>query len=284
MPCRLTLRKASLRAARLLFDPEEVTLGVMSGEVNVIRVCVAGITGWTGRAVADAIEAETDVELVSGVSRSDPAHFSSVAEALDGVATDVLVDYTHATVVKRNVLAAIERRIGVVVGSSGMSAADYEEIDAEAREERVGVIAAGNFSLTAALLLRFAADAARHLEMWEVIDYASATKPDAPSGTSRELAERLDGVRAPALGVPLDEVHGAREARGATIAGTQVHSVRLPSFTVSTEAVFAAEGERLSIRHDAGESPAPYVAGTLLAIRTVAGRVGLTRGLDQLLN
>ena len=90
-------------------------------------------------------------------------------------------------------------------------------------------------------------------------------------------------VRAPALGVPLDDVHGAREARGATIAGTQVHSVRLPSFTVSTETVFAAEGERLSIRHDAGESAAPYVAGTLLAVRAVGGRIGLTRGLDQLL-
>ena len=116
-----------------------------------------------------------------------------------------------------------------------------------------------------------------------MIDYASATKPDAPSGTARELAERLGSVRAPALGVPLDEVHGAREARGATVAGTQVHSLRLPSFSVSTEAVFAAEGERLSIRHDAGESAAPYVAGTLLAIRAVPGRVGLTRGLDQLL-
>jgi 4-hydroxy-tetrahydrodipicolinate reductase len=248
-----------------------------------IRICVAGITGWTGRAVADAVEAATDLELVSGVSRSDPASFSSVAEALDAVAADVLVDYTHAAVVKENVLAAVDRDVAAVVGSSGMSAADYGEIDARAKEKRVGVIAAGNFSLTAALLLRSALEAARHLDAWEVIDYASAGKQDAPSGTARELAERLENVRAPSLGVPLDETHGAREARGANVAGTQVHSVRLPSFTVSTEVVFAAEGERLSIRHDAGESPAPYVAGTLLAIRAVQGRVGLLRGLDQLL-
>jgi 4-hydroxy-tetrahydrodipicolinate reductase len=249
----------------------------------VIRVCVAGVTGWTGRAVADAIEAAGDLELVAGVSRSDPASFSSVAEALAAADTDVLVDYTHATVVKQNVLAALERGVAVVIGSSGMSTADYKEIDELARDKHVGVVAAGNFSLTAALLLRFSVEAARHLDMWEVIDYASAGKQDAPSGTSREVAERLDGVRRPKLGVPLDEVHGSREARGATIAGTQVHSVRLPSFTVSTETVFAAEGERLSIRHDAGESAAPYVAGTLLAVRAVAGRVGLTRGLDQLL-
>jgi 4-hydroxy-tetrahydrodipicolinate reductase len=250
----------------------------------MIRVCVAGVTGWTGGAVAEAIGGAADLELVAGVSRSDPARFSSVEEALDAVAADVLVDYTHAAVVKGNVLAAIERGVAVVVGSSGLSAADYAEVDARARERRVGVVAAGNFSLTAALLLRFATEAARHLAAWEVIDYAGSTKPDAPSGTSRELAERIGDVRVPVLDVAVDATHGARDARGATVAGTQVHSLRLPSFTVSTEVVFAADGERLSLRQDAGESPVPYVAGTLLAIRAVRSRVGLTRGLDSLLD
>jgi len=249
----------------------------------VIRVCVAGVTGWTGSAVAAAIAEAADLELVAGVSRNDQTSFHSVAEALDATPTDVLVEYTSAAAVKGNVLAAVERGVGVVVGSSGMSRSDYDEVDALARVKNVGVIAAGNFSLTAALLLRFATEAARHLGAWEVIDYASAGKSDAPSGTSRELAERLESVRAPTLEVPLDEVLGARDARGATVAGTQVHSLRLPSFTVSTEVVFAAKGERLSIRHDAGESAAPYVAGTLLAVRAVPGLVGLTRGLDQLL-
>ena len=245
---------------------------------------MAGVTGWTGRAVAAAVEEAGDLQFVAGVSRSDPDSYSSVAEALDATSADVLVDYTHAAVVRANVLAALERGIGVVVGSSGLSAADYEEIDALAQERQGGVIAAGNSSLTAALLLRSAVEIARHLEAWEVIDYASAGKEDAPSGTARELVERLDAVRPPALGVPIDEVLGAREARGATVAGTQVHSLRLPSFVVSTEVVFAAEGERLSIRHDAGETPAPYVAGTLLAIRAVPNTVGLVRGLDRLLD
>jgi 4-hydroxy-tetrahydrodipicolinate reductase len=253
----------------------------MSG--SPIRVCIAGITGWTGSAVAEAVAAATDLELVAGVSRSDPDSFSSVEEALDAVPADVLVDYTHASVVKRNVLAAVERRVGVVVGSSGLSATDYAEIGAAAQASGVGVIAAGNFSVTAALVLRFAAEAARHVDAWEVVDYASAGKPDAPSGTAREIAERLDRIEPQVHAVPLDQLHGAREARGATVAGTQVHSLRLPSFTVSTEVVFASDGERLSIRHDAGESAAPYVAGTLLAIRAVPGRVGLTRGLDRLL-
>jgi 4-hydroxy-tetrahydrodipicolinate reductase len=237
-----------------------------------------------GRPIADAVSAATDLDLVAGVSRSDPASHSSVAEALAAVEVDVLVDFTHAAVVRENVLTAVEQGVNVVVGSSGLSATDYEEIDGLARDRQVGVIAAGNFSLTAALLLRAAVDAARHLAAWEVIDYAKASKPDAPSGTARELAERLDAVRPPALEVPVDEVLGAPEARGATVAGTQVHSVRLPSFVVSTEVVFAASGERLSIRHDAGETATPYVAGTLLAIRAAPTRVGLVRGLDQLLD
>jgi 4-hydroxy-tetrahydrodipicolinate reductase len=249
----------------------------------VIRVCVAGVTGWTGRPVAGAIEAADDLELVAGVARSDPEHFSTVAEALEALPADVLVDYTHAESVGPNVRVALERGVGVVVGSSGLTAEDYAAIDTLARERGVGVIAAGNFSLSAALVLRFALEAAEHFDFWEVIDYASAGKEDAPSGTARELAERLAAVHRPALGVSLADVLGAPNARGATVAGTQVHSLRLPGFVVSTEVVFASGGERLTLRHDAGPTPEPYVAGTLLAIRSVPGRVGLTRGLDRLL-
>ena len=120
---------------------------------------------------------------------------------------------------------------------------------------------AGNFSLTAAMALAAAELAARQLPQWEIIDYAKSTKPDAPSGTARELAERLQTVREPELGLPVEEVAGHPEARGATIAGTQIHSVRIPSFVVSTEVVFGAPDERLSIRHDAGGTAAPYVTG-----------------------
>jgi 4-hydroxy-tetrahydrodipicolinate reductase len=90
-------------------------------------------------------------------------------------------------------------------------------------------------------------------------------------------------VRRPQIGHPIEDLHGPREARGATVGGTQVHSVRLPSFVVSTEVVFGMPDERLSIRHDAGGTPEPYVAGTLLAVRRLPGQVGLVRGLDTLL-
>jgi 4-hydroxy-tetrahydrodipicolinate reductase len=145
-------------------------------------------------------------------------------------------------------------------------------------------MAAGNFSLTAAMAAAAALLVAPHLPRREIVDYASSAKVDAPSGTARELAERLGAVaRTAPPDVPVADVAGSPEARGATIAGTQVHSVRLPSFVVSTEVVFALPDERLVIRHDAGPTATPYVAGTLLAVRAVPRLTGLVRGLDTLL-
>jgi 4-hydroxy-tetrahydrodipicolinate reductase len=262
----------------------------------VINVCIAGATGWAGRAlVAGVLEAD-DLVLRSAVARSaagvdlgkalggEPLGvpvYGSIEDALDGV--DVLIDYTSHTAVKANTLAAIDRGVAVVIGASGASAADYAEVDAAAREHAVGVIAAGNFSLTAAMAQAAAALVARHLPQAEIIDYASESKPDAPSGTSRELAERLAQIRPPVVVRPLDEVDGIREARGAAIEGVPVHSIRLPSFSLSTEVIFGLPDERLTIRHDAGPSATPYVSGTLLAVRLVVERIGLTRGLDTLL-
>jgi 4-hydroxy-tetrahydrodipicolinate reductase len=259
-------------------------------------VCIAGATGWTGRALVLGVLAAPDLELVSAVGRSAagrdlgealggetlgvPVH-ASVAEALEGV--DVLVDYTSATAVKANVLAAIEAGVAAVIGTSGLTADDFAEIDAAARERSIGVVASGNFSLTAAMCQAAALLAARHLPQWEVIDYASATKPDVPSGTARELAERLGEIRRPELGHPIADLHGPQEARGASVGGAQVHSVRLPSFVVSTEVVFGLPDERLTVRHDAGSTPEPYVAGTLIAVRKAPSLIGVTRGLDTLL-
>ncbi|HEU0041761.1 MAG TPA: 4-hydroxy-tetrahydrodipicolinate reductase [Jiangellaceae bacterium] len=261
-----------------------------------LSLCVAGATGFTGRAVAEAVLAADDLELRSAVSRSaagqdlgvawggsstDVPVYAQVKDALDGV--DVLVDYTSHDVVLANTLAAVERGVCVVIGSSGLTAHDFQAIDVAARKAEVGVVAAGNFSLTAAMAQAAALLVARYLPNREILDYASAGKLDAPSGTARELAERLAMVSTPTLDVAVADTAGHPEARGVSVAGTQIHSVRLPSFVVSTEVVFALTDERLSIRHDAGPTATPYVAGTLLAVRAAPQRRGLVRGLDTLL-
>lgn len=260
-----------------------------------IKVCVAGVTGWTGKAVAQAVVAAEGMELVSAVSRSaagktlrqyqiesDVKISASVEEALQTKA-DVFVDYTSAAAVKAHTLFSVGKSVATIVGSSGLSAADFVEIEKLAKEKNTGVIACGNFSITAALTKHFSLIAAKYLPSWEIVEYFSATKLDAPSGTVRELAEAMEKVRKNKLGREIKDVIGDNTARGAQVHGTPVHSLRLPGFTSAFETLFGLPDERLTIRHDSGTSAAPYVDGTMLAIREVLQVKGLVRGLDQLM-
>ena len=263
-----------------------------------LRVCLAGATGWAGAALARGIAQAADLELVAGVSRRhagrrlgevlgipelDAPLSASAADALAGDC-DVFVEYTQPEAATGNVTAALQRGAHVVIGTSGLADPDFAVIDALARRRERGVLAVGNFSLVNLLLQKCAELAARHLPQWEILDYADAGKLDAPSGTARELAHRLSQVRLPRLIVPLDQVQGPGESRGATLGGTQVHSIRLPSYVISAEVVFGLLDQRLTLRYDAGSSPEAYVEGALLAIRKVGGFVGLRRGLDSVLD
>ena len=263
-----------------------------------MNICIAGATGWIGKPLCRAVSESADLNLVGAVSRTHRGRSlkdvfaeidlevkisGSVAEVLESP-TDVLVDFTKADVVKANVMTAIRKGVHVVIGSSGLSDEDFVEIARVALEHKVGVVAAGNFAITAVLLQRFACEAAKYLSHWEIIDYASDTKKDAPSGTTRELSFRLAEIRRPEVTHPIEETIGERESRGLTLNGTQIHSLRLPGYVISVEAIFGAREERLTIRHDAGSGAEPYIEGTLLAIRKVTEQVGLIRGLDKVMN
>jgi 4-hydroxy-tetrahydrodipicolinate reductase len=249
--------------------------------MNKIRVCVAGCTGWTGSAVTRAILGSGDFALVGAVAQKTAGQDAgevlgrgrvhvkisgSLEEAL-AETTDVLIDYTHAGIVKSHVMLALQKKIRVVVGTSGLSAVDYEEISRMACANNIGVVAAGNFSITAALAKQCALLVARHVPSWEITDYAESHKPDAPSGTGRELAEKLKEVANNSIEIPIERTIGQKEARGATVAGTQIHSVRLPGYKFGFDIRFGLPGERLTIMHDAGTSADPYVSGTLLAAK-----------------
>jgi len=255
-----------------------------------LRICVGGATGWTGSALVEGVRKAADLELSGAVARKAAgcdldgvAVTPTVAEALSAHTTDVYIDYTHPTSVKANVLTALDMGVPAVVGTSGMSAADYQEIATKAEKQGLGVVASGNFSLTASLLTRFSLMAASHLTDYEILDFAKYSKPDVPSGTAQELAERMGRIRPSVPGVAIDKILGPKEARGADVGGGRVHSIRLPGYVLAVETLFGLPGEQLSIRHDAGTSAEPYVGGTLLAARRVVALKGLVRGLDNLL-
>jgi 4-hydroxy-tetrahydrodipicolinate reductase len=207
---------------------------------------------------------------------------STVEEALE-TRPDVFVEYTKPEVAKHHVLSALKSGAHVVVGTSGLSNQDYDEINRVAQEVNRGVLAVGNFALTVVLLQKFAEMAAKYIPHWEIIDYAHSDKRDAPSGTARELANRLSRIQEAKLEVPLDEIDGPRESRGARLQGTQVHSIRLPGYIISIDAIFGMPGQKLILRHESGSSAEPYVGGALLAIREVSKLVGVHRGLDSIM-
>jgi len=264
----------------------------------MLKVCLAGATGWAGSELARSIAKTADLDLVAAVGRKHAGHvlgevlgeprltgqiYASAAAALVHPC-DVFVEYTRPDSAKTNIMTALEHGAHVVVGTSGLAEGDFAEIDVLAREQNRGVLACGNFALTAVLLQKFAEAAARLIPQWEIIDYAHDDKVDAPSGTARELAFRLSKVRNPEPTVPLVRTVGPRETRGATVSGSQIHSIRLPGYVISTEIIFGMPDQRLSIRHDSGNSARPYADGALLAIRNVSTLVGVHRGLDSVLD
>jgi 4-hydroxy-tetrahydrodipicolinate reductase len=265
--------------------------------VTKIRICLAGATGWAGSELARSISESPDMELVAAVSRSHAGHsleeaigvkglavpvFATVEEAIN-TQPDVFVEFTKPDVAKFHVLAALRGGAHVVIGTSGLSSDDYAEISNVALEEKRGVLAVGNFALTVVLLQKFAEIAAKYIPHWEIVDYAHSGKKDAPSGSARELANRLSNIQESQLDVPLDSIDGPIESRGVRLHGSQVHSIRLPGYVISLDVIFGMPDQKLIMRHESGSSAIPYVDGALLAIRKVGDLIGLHRGLDSVM-
>lgn len=262
-----------------------------------LTVCIAGVTGAVGRLLTRAILDQPDLLLTSAVARSASSRTvgaaldcecnleirSSIADALSRDEFDVLVDYTSASSAFDNVRMALESGAHVVVGSSGITREQFEDLDRVARSHRVGAIH-GNFAISATLAQVFAARAAPHLRSWEIIEYAHDDKIDAISGTARELASRLAEAGPPEYRIPADDLVGDSRSRGASVEGTQVHALRLPGMTYGFEIIFGRAHERLIIKHEATARAEPYVDGTLVAIRKVASLVGVHRGLESVLD
>jgi 4-hydroxy-tetrahydrodipicolinate reductase len=173
----------------------------------------------------------------------------TLVESLD--VADAMVDFTRPDAVVANVRAAVAANVPCVVGTTGWSPAEFAEA-------RVAVFYAPNFAIGAVLMMRFAAQAAEHLEKAEIVELHHAAKLDAPSGTAKLTAERMGGD------VP-------------------IHSVRLPGLLAHQEVLLGDPGQVLTIRHDATSREA-YTPGVLLALEKLASLpAGVTVGLDALL-
>ena len=247
---------------------------------EMLKVAVLGAKGRMGTAAVAAIDAAPDLELVAALGRNDPL------ETLLDCGAQVIVDLTVPDSTEANVRFAVTHGIHAVVGTTGWDAVRLAKLgELLAQHPGVGVLIAPNFALGSVLATRFATQAARYFDSVEIIELHHPRKVDAPSGTALRTAQLVAAARQ-AAGVPpapdatTTELDGAR---GASVDGIPVHSVRLAGLVAHQEVLFGSHGEALTIRHDSFNHES-FMPGVLLGVRTVGTRPGLTVGLDGYLD
>ena len=258
-----------------------------------IRVVVSG-TGNMGREVLVGVARESDMEPVGVLEKFStedtielPGDAAAVplsadpAALLERVQPDVIIDFTNADWTPLVVDAALERGVRLVIGTTGLSDAWLDELDARSRERGVGVVVAANFAIGAVLLIHMAKVASRFFDAAEVIELHHDRKVDAPSGTAlTTVREMLAGRDGPfERNVPESET--LANTRAADVGGITIHSVRLPGLVAHQEVIFGGQGQTLTIRHDTTGRDS-FIPGVLLATREVMERTELVRGLAEL--
>ncbi len=241
-----------------------------------IRVGVLGACGRMGAEVCRAVSGAEGLELVAEVDEGD-----SISTLVD-TAADVAVDFTHPGAALDNVAFCLEHGIAAVVGTSGFDDAKLDAVRKLLDAHPGHVLVAPNFGVGAVLMMQFAAQAARFFDSVEVIELHHAGKVDAPSGTAVRTASLIAQARAGMGPVPDATTTELDGARGASVDGVRVHSVRMPGLVAHQEVILGTAGETLTIRHDSLDR-ASFMPGVLLAVRGVREREGLTVGLEPLL-
>ncbi len=239
-----------------------------------------GANGKVGQAICDAVKAAADLELVATVDQGD--RIETFVES----GTQVVVDFTHPDVVMDNLKFLVENGIHAVVGTTGFDDARLATVrEWLAAKPETGVLIAPNFAIGAVLLMRFAEQAARFFDSVEVIELHHPHKADAPSGTAYRTAALIAAARAQAgVGKSPDATTTELEgSRGADVDGVRVHSVRLAGLVAHQEVLLGTQGETLTLRHDSIDRTS-FAPGVLLGVREIAGRPGLTVGLDALMD
>jgi 4-hydroxy-tetrahydrodipicolinate reductase len=261
--------------------------------MNPIRVAINGASGKMGREIINAVCRESDLELVGAVELQPSGDYLSLPDGsgavpfstdLEHILTtcqpDVLVDFTRAQATMPAVRTAVKHGVNLVIGTTGLSAKDIEEIDRLAREHQVGAIVAPNFTIGAVLMIHMAKIAAKHFDYAEITELHHHQKADAPSGTALSTARAMAAAKGKPFSYP--EAGKAAASRGQQVDGITIHSIRLPGLVAHQEVLLGGPGQTLSIRHDTINREC-YMPGIILAIREAVKRRGLVHGLDTLL-
>lgn len=222
------------------------------------RVAVLGAGGRLGGVACATLREAAGIEWVGGFGSRDDWR-----TAIADLRVDVLFEATRAGLGAIHGREALERGVRIVIGTSGLDDRDLAQLDALARSRSLGGLIVPNFSMGALLMMQAAERIARHFAEAEILELHHPAKLDAPSGTARETARRIEAARAQPHPVP-------------------IHSVRLSGLYAHQSVLFGAPGETLSVRHDM-QGPAAFAPGIVAAVRYAAGAHGVQRGLEHAL-
>jgi 4-hydroxy-tetrahydrodipicolinate reductase len=257
-----------------------------------IRVALCGAHGRMGRELGNGLPLYSGIQVVAGCDPSPlqagagaPAFpvTNSLEPLIAESRPDVVVDFTVAEAALANAKTALQSRVPIVIGTTGLSDADLAEIDTLASSAGVGALVAPNFAIGAILLAQFARTASKYFDMAEVIEIHHDQKIDAPSGTAMMIARAMRESRDRPFGSDNVHRHTVEGARGASYQDLHVHSLRLPGFVATHEVIFGGPGQSLTIRHDAPGRDS-YLPGVAHAVKHIHEYVGLVYGLDRMMD
>ncbi|WP_028593557.1 4-hydroxy-tetrahydrodipicolinate reductase [Paenibacillus assamensis] len=263
-----------------------------------IRVAVTGAGGRMGREVVKMVLEDETLELAAAIDRSsgsiDAAQLvglpasgvivtNDLERALEQTSPDVLVDFTTPHVVMDNTLLAIRYGVRPVVGATGFTTEQIEELQQLCSEKKLGGLIAPNFSIGAILMMKFAQQASKYFPDLEIIEYHGDQKLDAPSGTAVKTAELISQVRKEHRQGNPNEEETIEGSRGGYYNGFRIHSVRLPGVFAQQEVIFGGYGQSLKIRHDSYER-AGYMPGVNVAIKKVMEIEELIYGFEHMMD
>ena len=253
-----------------------------------IKVIIAGFKGKMGSTAVQMVKDDQELELAAlldpfaAEEELEGVPVFTSKEALIGFEADVWVDFTTPKFAYENTRFALENGFAPVVGTTGFSPEEIQELTSLSEEKKLGGLIAPNFAIGAILLMQFAAQAAKYFPHLEIIELHHDKKKDAPSGTAVKTAELVSQVRTSLQQGGADEEELIAGARGAAFDGFRIHSVRLPGLVAHQEVIFGAQGEGLTIRHDSYDRIS-FMSGVNLAIKEVVKREKLVYGLEHLL-
>lgn len=249
----------------------------------MIKVAVCGALGKMGQEVVQAVTECPETELVAKIDIASTEMYHHIEDAARVTDIDVLVDFTQPKSIFENAKYCLNNGIKIVIGTTGLTDEQIEELKKLSQEKNTGCLIAPNFSTGAVLMMMFAKQAAKYFDNAEIIELHHNQKKDSPSGTAIKTAAMMAEVKEDFAKNNCPETETIEGARGGTsYSNIHIHSVRMPGYIASQEVIFGSSGQIMTIRHDSMDRKC-YMQGVLLAVKHIAKNNDFVYGLDNIM-